>query len=126
MNESHKVMIIDDNLIDVMEAEKHLKEGGYEVVRLSSPNGALSKIDYEEPEILLLDVEMERLNADELIETLRRSPEHEELVVVVYSDREADDLQQYCVENDINGYFCKSMDVSQIDDFIDNFFDYEE
>ena len=26
--------------------------------------------------------------------------------------------------NDINGYFCKSMDVSQIAEFLDNFYEY--
>lgn len=123
MESSHKVMILDDQILDVMKAERHLEDGGYDVVKLSSPNGALSKIDFERPEILLLDITMERLNADDLLETLRKSPEYRDLVVVIYSDREAEELQQYCVENDINGYFCKSMDVSQIADFLDNFFD---
>ena len=123
MGESHKVLIVDDNILDVMNAEKHLEEGGYEVVRLASPNGTLSKIDYEQPDVLMVDIQMDRLNADDLIETLRNAPDYSDLVVVAYSDMEADELQDYCVEKDINGYFCKSMDVTQIADFLDNFFD---
>ena len=123
MGESHKVLIVDDNILDVMNAEKHLEEGGYEVVRLASPNGTLSKIDYEQPDVLMVDIQMDRLNADDLIETLRRAPDYSDLVVVAYSDMEADELQDYCVDKDINGYFCKSMDVSQIADFLNNFFD---
>jgi CheY-like chemotaxis protein len=123
MGESRKVMIIDDNILDVMNAEKHLEEGKYEVVRLSSPNGALSKIDYEEPDVLLLDIDMDRLDADDLIGTLRSSPDYRELVVVIYTDRDAEKLQEYCVEKDVNGYFCKSMDISGIADFLENFFD---
>ena len=123
MGESHKVLIVDDNILDVMNAEKHLEEGGYEVVRLASPNGTLSKIDYEQPDVLMVDIEMDRLNADDLIETLRNAPDYSDLVVVAYSDMEADELQDYCVEKDINGYFCKSMDVTQIAEFLDNFFD---
>ncbi len=123
MPSSHKVMILDDNLMDVMQAERHLQESGYEVVKLSSPNGALSKIDFEQPEVLLIDISMERLNADDLVETLRDSPEYRDMVVVVYSDREADQLQQYCIQHDVNGYYCKSMDVSEIGDFLDNFFE---
>lgn len=120
-----KVLILDDNLMDVMEAEDYLLEGGYTVARLSSPNGALSKIDFEQPDILLLDIEMERLDADDLISTLQSSPDYRDLVIVLYSDLEADMLQSYCVEHDINGYFCKSMDVSQIAGFLDKFFEYE-
>ena len=124
MESSRKVMLLDGNILDVMNAEKYLKAGGYEVVTLTSPNGALSKIDYERPEILLLDIEMERLNASDLLETLRSATEYDDLVIVLYSDMEAEQLQKLCIENDINGYFCKSMDVSQIAEFLDNFYEF--
>lgn len=124
MEASRKVMILDDNILDVMEAEGHLKGGGFDVVTLSSPNGALSKIEYEHPEILLLDLKMPRLNVPELLETLRASPDYEDLVIVLFSDDEAEQLQEFCIENDINGYFCKSMDVSQIALFLDKFYEY--
>lgn len=118
-----KVLIIDENIIDVMEIEEYLQDGGYDVVHLASPNGALSKIEYEEPEILLLDVEMKRLNTDDLLASLA-SPHYEEMVVVAFSDMGADELHDYCVENELNGYFCKSMDVTQIAEFLDNFYEY--
>ena len=124
MEPARKVLILDDNIIDVMEVEEYLKTGGYDVVHLASPNGALSKIEYENPEVLLLDVEMGRLNTDDLLETLRAAPEYEEMVIVAFSDMEADKLQQFCIDNELNGYFCKSMDVSQIAEFLDNFYDY--
>lgn len=124
MDVSRKVMILDENILDVMEAEQYLKAGGYEVVTLSSPNGALSKIDFERPEILLLDIAMPRLNISDLLETLRGSAEYEDLVIVLFSDLEAEKLQKMCIENDINGYFCKSMDVTQIAAFLDNFYEF--
>lgn len=123
MEPTRKVLVLDDNLLDVMEVEEHLESGGYTVVTLSSPNGVLSKIDYEEPEILLMDLQMPRLDLDELLETLRGASEYEDLVIVLFSDMDAEKLQQFCIENDINGYFCKSMDVSQIAEFLDNFYE---
>ncbi len=123
MEPTRKVMILDDNILDVMEVEEYLEEGGYQVVKLSSPNGVLSKIDYEQPEILLLDLQMPRLNLDELLADLRGAVEYEDLVIVLFSDMEAESLQQYCINNDINGYFCKSMDVTQIAAFLDNFYE---
>lgn len=123
MEPTRKVLVLDDNLLDVMEAEEHLEAGGYTVTTLSSPNGVLSKIDYEEPEILLMDLQMPRLDIDELLDTLRGAREYEDLVIVLFSDMDAEKLQQFCIENDINGYFCKSMDVSQIAGFLDNFYE---
>lgn len=123
MESARKVMILDDNILDVMEVEEFLQEGGYEVVKLSSPNGVLSKIEYEGPDILLLDLQMERLSLDDLLDELQGSHNFEELVIVLFSDMEAEKLQRYCMENDINGYFCKSMDVSQIAGFLDKFYE---
>jgi CheY-like chemotaxis protein len=123
MEPTRKVLVLDDNLLDVMEVEEHLEAGGYTVVTLSSPNGVLSKIDYEEPEILLMDLQMPRLDIEELLETLRGAREYEDLVIVLFSDMDAEKLQNFCIDNDINGYFCKSMDVSQIAEFLDNFYE---
>ncbi|RDV39456.1 DNA-binding response regulator [Bradymonadaceae bacterium TMQ3] len=125
MESRRKVMILDENILDVMEVEQSLQGGGgYEVVHLATPNGALSKIEYERPEILLIDVAMNRLNIDDLLGTLRASVDYDEMVIVAYSDMDADRLQQFCVDNEINGYFCKSMDVAQIGDFLDKFYEY--
>ncbi len=123
MEPGRKVLILDSDIMQVMEIEEHLQAGGYEVVHLSSPNGAISKIEYEDPEILLVDIEMDRLNVDDLLTTVRTSPDHGDIVIVAFSDIEADELQQFCIENELNGYFCKSMDVTQIADFLDNFFE---
>lgn len=123
MEPTRKVMILDDNILDVMEVEEHLTRGGYQVVKLFSPHGVISKIDYEQPEILLMDLRMPRLNMDELLEELRGSEEYDDLVIVLFSDMEAEELQRYCVDNDINGYFCRSMDISQIAPFLDKFYE---
>lgn len=119
-----KVMILDENIIDVMDVEQFLQKGGYEVVHLASPNGAISKIEFEQPEILLLDITMKRLNIEELLGSLRESPAYEEMVIVAFSDLDADELEQFCIDNEINGYFCKSMDVEQIAEFLNRFYEF--
>ena len=124
MEPGRKVLILDEKILDVMEVEEYLKKGGYEVVHLASPNGALSKIEFEEPEILLIDVAMRRLNVDDLLHSLRELPSYEEMVIVAFSDLGADELQEFCIQNEINGYFCKSMDVEQIADFLDRFYEF--
>ncbi len=123
MDTGRKVLILDENIMDVMEVEEYLQEGGYEVVHLASPNGAISKIEYEDPEILLIDVEMKRLNTEDLLASLEDS-RYEDMVVVAFSDMDADDLHEFCVEKELNGYFCKSMDVTQIAEFLNNFYEY--
>ena len=126
LNGDRKVLIIDENILDVMAAEQALKQSGYLVCRLASPSGCIAKIDYEQPEILLIDISMARLDAQELFDVIHTNPEHEELIVVLYSDLDAETLQSICVEHDFHGYFCKSMGLEQIGSFLDNFYEDED
>lgn len=120
--EKRKVMVLDDNIISLMIAEELLVEHGYDVVKMSAPHGCIAKLDYEMPDVLLIDVAMPRLAADDLLDQIRISHEHEDLVIVLYSDMAAEELEKLCHAKDVNGYFCKSMDVSRLPGFIDRFF----
>jgi response regulator RpfG family c-di-GMP phosphodiesterase len=120
--EKRKVMILDDNIISLMIAEELLVAHGYDVVKMSAPHGCLAKLDYEMPDVLLIDIAMPRLASDDLLESIHSSQEHEDLIIVLYSDMEAEKLEQVCHDKDINGYFCKSMEISKLPEFIDQFF----
>jgi len=123
MGEKRKVLVLDDDLLQFMEVEEVLEGRNYEVARLSTPSGAFSKIDFEEPDALLVDITMDRLDADDLIETLRNSPDHRGVIIVVYSEMDSGTLEGYCEEHDVNGYFRKSMQIARLPEFLANFFD---
>ena len=120
--EKRKVMVLDDNIISLMIAEELLVSHGYDVVKMSAPHGCIAKLDYEMPDVLLIDINMPRLAADDLLDQIRSSQDHEDLVVVLYSDMAAEELEKLCHAKDVNGYFCKSMDVTRLPDFVDRFF----
>ncbi len=120
--EKRKVMVLDDNIISLMIAEELLVAHGYEVVKMSAPHGCIAKLDYEMPDVLLIDIGMPRLAADDLLDQIRNSRDHEDLVIVLYSDMAAEELEKLCHAKDVNGYFCKSMDVTRLPDFVDRFF----
>ena len=122
LGEKRKIMILDDNIISLMIAEELLVQHGYDVVKMSAPHGCIAKLDYEQPDVLLIDIAMPRLAADDLMASIQSSVEHEDLIIVLYSDMEAEELEKICHAKDINGYFCKSMDAAQLPGFIDQFF----
>lgn len=120
--EKRKIMIVDDNIISLMIAEELLVNHGYDVVKMSAPHGCVAKLDYEMPDVLLLDITMPRLAGDDLIDAIHSASDHEDLIVVLYADMDAENLEKICHAKDINGYFCKSMDVTKLPEFIDRFF----
>ena len=120
------VLILDSNILDVLEAEERLGTAGFGVAKLASPNGALAKIEYEKPDILLLDITMPRLNVQEVLDGLRSDEHLDEIVVVLFSDLDAPTLQAMCIDNDIHGYFSKSMDIKRIAEFLEQFYAEDE
>lgn len=121
-----KVMVLDNQLMDVIAVQKSLEEAGYVVVKLTSPNGVLAKIDYERPDVLLVNPWMPRLDVPELVATLAMAPEFQDMVVVAIGEQDAATLQAFCIEHDLHGYFSKTMDLTGVGEFLTNFFEDEE
>ena len=120
--EAPKVLVLDHKLLDVMTVKKSLQEHGYQITYLTSPNGVLAKLDFERPDALLVNPWMPRLDIDNLLATVLNTPVFEEMVVVVLSDRDATELQNFCLEYDLHGYYSKSRDLEKIGAFLDHFF----
>ena len=70
VSEKRKIMLVDDNIISMMVTADVLSAHGYTVVQTTSPNGCVAKLDYEAPDILLVDVKMPRLAFDDLIRSI--------------------------------------------------------
>jgi DNA-binding NarL/FixJ family response regulator len=116
-----QILIVDEDVLTVIEAEAALREASYQTAHLTTPAGFWAKLDYVRPDVLLIDINMNRFNGIGLLGELREREDYEDMVIVLFSDREADELQQICVDNDVNGYFCKSHEMSQLPEFIENF-----
>jgi PleD family two-component response regulator len=117
------VLIIDANLMDVLRVEKHLVAAGYRVSKLAGAHGVIPRIEYERPDVVLIDITMPRLNVGEVLDAFQNHADLEETVVVLFSGLDGPTLQAMCQENNIHGYFSKSMDVSLIGSFLDQFFE---
>ncbi len=117
---AHKVLIVDEDVLLVLEAERALRDG-YDVVHLTSPSGFWAKVDYEKPDVLLVDITMRMLDTGDVLDRLRTEEAYEDLAIVLFSNKDAEELQQLCVDNDINGYFCKSQEIAQLPEFLENF-----
>ena len=122
VSEKRKIMLVDDNIISMMVTADVLSSHGYTVVQTTSPNGCVAKLDYESPDILLVDIKMPRLAFDDLIRSIQSSNDHAALIVVLFSSGDPREMEQICLDKDIHGYFCKEMDTSRLPEYIDYFF----
>lgn len=70
-----KLMMVDDELVNLKALEKNLRRSGYEdFVTTTDSTQALSLVDQERPDILLLDIMMPEVNGLDVLRALRRRP----------------------------------------------------
>ena len=118
MGSPHKVMIIDNNVLDVIAAERSLKEAGFDVCRLTTPHGAAARVEYEEPDILLVDPSMPRLAVQEVLGTLQREPMLESTLALLFTKGDAAALRERCGVDGYHGFYAKSEPIAAIGAFL--------
>ena len=119
---SPRIMIVDSNILSILVAEKLLVRSGFEVHKMSSTNGILPRINYVKPDLLLIDYQIPRLGGDVFLESIKKLPRFSRMIIVLYTDQEANVLRELCVKHDFHGYFTKSMDINDLPEFLGRFF----
>ena len=101
------VMIVDDSLTVRKITTRFLTRIGYEVVTAKDGVDALEKLVDMMPDVMLLDVEMPRMDGFELAKQLRRDARTMKLPIIMITSRTADKHRDYALELGVNQYMGK-------------------
>ena len=71
-----KILVTDDDAMNLRMAEMFLTKGGYEVVKASGGKECLDYLNTDTPDLILLDVEMPGIDGYETLAAIRKNPEH--------------------------------------------------
>lgn len=119
------ILLVEDDDVDVdvdaMEIKRAFKRQriGSHVVRACDGLQALEILKYEgvdTPIIILLDLQMPRMNGLEFLEAIRQNPKYASSIVVVLTTSKADEDLVSSYKHNIAGYFLKD---SAGDEFLD-------
>lgn len=111
------VMIVDDSLTVRKITTRLLARVGYEVVTANDGVDALEKLVDMTPDVMLLDVEMPRMDGFELAKHLRRDNKLKNLPIIMITSRTADKHRNYALEIGVNEYMGKPY---QDDELLEN------
>ncbi|UJR80100.1 response regulator [Sandaracinus amylolyticus] len=103
-----KIMIVDDSPLIIDVVGTVLRGAGYEVVTRSVAVGASAAILRERPALVLIDVSMPLVTGTEISQSLRGSRSSHESVIVLHSDRPAEQLDALVKECGADGYVRKT------------------
>jgi len=101
------VMVVDDSLTVRKITSRLLARSGYQVITAKDGVDALEQLIDVLPDVMLLDVEMPRMDGFELTKRLRQDTRTQDLPIIMITSRTADKHHRYAMELGVNEYMGK-------------------
>ena len=101
------VMVVDDSLTVRKITSRLLARAGYQVVTAKDGVDALEQLGEISPAVMLLDIEMPRMDGFELTKHLRRDLKTQHLPIIMITSRIAEKHRDYAQELGVNAYLGK-------------------
>ncbi len=100
-------MVVDDSITMRRVSQRLLERSGLRVVTANDGVDALEKLEDEIPDIVLLDIEMPRMDGYEFAKNLRNNPETAKIPVIMITSRSGEKHRARAIELGVNDYLGK-------------------
>jgi twitching motility two-component system response regulator PilH len=109
-----RILIVDDSPTEVKKISSLLEKHKHEI--LSADNGAdgVAKARAEKPDLVLMDVVMPGLNGFQATRQLTRSPETQDIPVVIVTTKDQETDRVWGTRQGAKGYLVKPVDENQL------------
>jgi chemosensory pili system protein ChpA (sensor histidine kinase/response regulator) len=118
VSEAVCVMVVDDSLTVRRVTSRLLRRQNMEVLTAKDGVEALTLLDERVPDVVLLDVEMPRMDGYELTRHIRRSERLKHLPIIMITSRTGAKHRDYATQLGVNRYLGKPYQESQLLDEI--------
>jgi two-component system, OmpR family, alkaline phosphatase synthesis response regulator PhoP len=103
-----KILLVDDNLALLKIHQLQLKLDGFEVITARDGFEGLRKAEIEKPIIIILDLQMPRVDGFELLRELKKSTSLSKVVKIVLSEYDQPAIIENCLGLGAAQYLIKS------------------
>lgn len=104
---SKKIIVADDEPFVLRSIEYTLSRAGYDVLTAVDGEEAYGKIMAENPDLVFLDIQMPRMDGNEVCRKLRQDPDHKDLYVIVITAKGQESERLFSLECGANEYITK-------------------
>lgn len=112
MNDSNKILIVDDEADIALILKLHLEDAGYQTAWANEGSLALSMLAEEEYAAMLLDVKMPGMTGMEVLEKIQETDK--KLAVIMMTAHGSESFAVECMKAGALDYFVKPFDMSDI------------
>lgn len=109
--ENLHILFIDDDEIERLKFNRICKQSEYKTTITQAENGeeALQRIEEKLPQLIILDLNMPKMNGIEFLSILRKNERLKYIPIVVLSSSDNQDDVKKCFEIGISGYLIKPL-----------------
>ena len=113
MNDKMKILVVDDEEINVIILEQLLLSRGYRVIKAFNGVEALKKTKEEAPDLILLDIVMPEMNGYELTEKIRQveGSSKTSIPIIAVTASDFDLTKERAKSLGFNGYMLKPFET---------------
>jgi chemosensory pili system protein ChpA (sensor histidine kinase/response regulator) len=112
--EAPMVMVVDDSITVRKITTRLLEREGYRVVTARDGVDALEQLKNERPAVMLIDIEMPRMDGFDLTRNVRGDPKTMDIPIIVISSRSAPKHRSRAAELGVNVYLGKPYEESDL------------
>jgi len=117
------IMVVDDSITVRRVTERLLERNGMRVVTAKDGLDAISVLQDNKPNIILLDIEMPRMDGYEFATHVRNDAVHSDIPIIMITSRVGDKHRAKAIEIGVNDYLGKPYQDVQLLDAIKRFLD---
>jgi chemosensory pili system protein ChpA (sensor histidine kinase/response regulator) len=101
------IMVVDDSLTVRKVTQRLLEREGYAVLLAKDGVDALEQIAGHRPDLMLVDIEMPRMDGFDLVRHVRADPATSDIPIIMITSRSADKHRNLALQLGVNAYFGK-------------------
>lgn len=109
----HRILIVDDDK-DILQIIKLALSDKYEVVTALDGFTGLQKAQAVEPDMLLLDIRMPKVDGHQLIDAIHHSPKLRNVPVVVITSYANPEDEFYAMQQGVAAYIAKPFEMQEL------------
>ncbi len=116
-----KIMIADDNEANVMMVQDYLESLGYQILVAHDGEEALLKAQEFFPDLILMDIQMPKVNGFEATYRLRADPRFASVPIIALTAFAMPGDRERCLEAGMEEYLSKPVRLKELTQMIENF-----
>jgi DNA-binding response OmpR family regulator len=111
MDRAIKILVVEDDLVTQKVISVRLEVNGYDVITAEDGEEALRKAKTENPDLLILDLMLPKMNGFEVCRMLKFDDKYKNIPIIVLSALERQDEREKAIKGGADAYFIKPFDL---------------